>query len=107
MFKFMSRKTRLINELRELLNQYTDENIELKRKLADEAIEKNKEINKYEVNINVLRSTLLEIKEICKANEKKSKLAKKIIELIPLEEEKEENENNKNRSTRNNRTNRK
>ena len=54
-------KKKLINELKEILNQYSDENLELKRKLNIVKRENNKKVENFELNIEVLLETIKKI----------------------------------------------
>lgn len=74
-------KKKLINELKEILNQYSDENLELKRKLNIVKRENNKKVENFELNIEVLLETIKKIEEICNDN-KRSKVSKDILKEI-------------------------
>lgn len=74
-------KKKLINELKEILNQYSDENLELKRKLNIVKRENNKKVENFELNIEVLLETIKKIEEICNDN-KRSKISKDILKEI-------------------------
>lgn len=76
-----SNKKKLINELKEILNQYSDENLELKRKLNIMQRENNKKVQNFELNIEVLLETIKKIEEICNDN-KRSKISKEILKEI-------------------------
>lgn len=74
-------KKKLINELKEILNEYSNENLELKRKLNIIKRENNKKVENFELNIEVLLETVKKIKEICNDN-KRSKVSKEILKEI-------------------------
>lgn len=74
-------KKKLINELKEILNEYSNENLELKRKLNIIKRENNKKVENFELNIEVLLETIKKIEEICNDN-KRSKVSKEILKEI-------------------------